>query len=37
LKKKKRSSEEEMSQFGQNDLQLEEGNNVMKDLILLLS
>ena len=37
LKKKKRNSDDEMSQFGQNDLQLEEGNNVMKDLILLLS
>ena len=37
LKNKKRTADDEMSQFGQNDLQLEEGHNVIKDLILLLS
>lgn len=37
LKKKNRNPDEDMAPFGQNDIQLEEANNVMKDLIQLLS
>lgn len=37
LKKKNRSAGEEMAPFGQNDIQLEESHNIMKDLIQMLS
>lgn len=36
IKKKEESDPDSVENFGQNDLQLEEANNIMKDLILLM-